>query len=367
MKNNSVSCNHVFIQSQFIRFFFLLLVILFFNYCTEERPTEQTEVKSKISLSKTNSGGTKINFSVTSDSTKKDSTKTKDGTIIEPYAQNVCQKTEHFWILEKYENVPGKIVGIWPTWERWGNVQRLKQLKDTLGFNYMFTYLGWPYDKVVAAGYTMSNLLGGLALTGYVEASQSRPPLWGYYIDEPISHQKGTVSQVEAWTNFLGANFPYSIRIAGENTESNADLINHTVDLITCTRYDNYPEWYDPDQRSLWTNFREHFNAQFDMVWIGAHKDLSQYDDLIGHARNLGIPEIWLYQHEDSTDHYSNNNVGTFAYYAWKWGFLKRVEREWVYYYDCIHQDPCNCDPGDPAGWYVTNKVALPNTRTIDY
>lgn len=77
MKNNSISCNHAFMHSQFIRFFFLLLVILFFNYCTEEKPTEQTEVKSKISLLKNNST-TKINFTVASDSTKKDSTKTKD-------------------------------------------------------------------------------------------------------------------------------------------------------------------------------------------------------------------------------------------------------------------------------------------------
>lgn len=377
MKNNSVIGKRASLHL-FIRFFFALVAVLFLNYCTEEKPTEQTEVKSKISLSKNNSTA-KINFSVTSDSTKKDSTKdkdttkNKDGTIIEPYAQSSCQKDVDYWIFERYENVPGKIVGIWPTWERWGNVQRLKQLKDTLGFNYMFTTLGWPYDNVVAAGYTTSNIVGGgldVVTGGYSEAVQSRPTLWGYYTDEPITNHgyPAGMQMMELASNWFRTYYPNSKFMSGETTVTNADYIDHTVDVIFCTRYDGYPDWYNPDQRTLWTNFRNQFGTKFSMTWIGAHKDLSQYEDLIGHATNLGLQAIWLYQELDPTDDYSNNNVETFVHYAWRWGWLRQVQRKWIYTYKCINQNPCDCDPYTLGGeWILVSKYKTWETRVIDY
>lgn len=100
-KINSISCKRTFMHSP-IRFFFVVLVILFFNYCAEEKPTEQTEVKSKVSLSKT-SNTAKINFGVTSDSTKKDSTKTKDKdkdkNIITPDALEYGWKREYQYVF----------------------------------------------------------------------------------------------------------------------------------------------------------------------------------------------------------------------------------------------------------------------------
>ncbi|MBS3945752.1 MAG: hypothetical protein KGZ42_09665 [Melioribacter sp.] len=134
-----------------------------------------------------------------------------------------------------------------------------------------------------------------------------------------------------------------------------------------CTRYNDYPEWFNPDQRSLWTDFHEEL-VNFSMTWIGAHKDLSEYDDLIGHATNLGLYGIWLYQYEDNTDVYSNNNIETFSLFAWKWGWLRKVERKWVYVYECIDQNPCNCDPYTLGPeWILIDKYPTYETRIVTF
>jgi len=166
---------------------------------------------------------------------KKDSLKAGGGIIITPNSASSCYKTVDSWELDHYEAAPGKIVGIWPTMERWGSVKRLKQLKDTLGFNYMFINFGWIYDSCYAAGYRPDHMLGGgLSVHGgYVEAVTPRPSLWGYYTDEPISQHNGTVAQMEFMSNFFTNNYPNSIFATGENIVSNADLIDHTVGMIT--------------------------------------------------------------------------------------------------------------------------------------
>jgi len=359
-------------------------MITFFNFCSEEKPTEQLTSKEKSVLQKTNEAGDKISFSITGDSTKTDSVKIKDkekeknkgkGGGITPNAQSQCQIQRTGWQLDHYENVPGRIVGIWPRWARYENVQRLIQLRDTLGFNYLLTMLGYPYDNVISAGYNTSNLVGGgldVVIGGYSEAVQSRPALWGYYTDEPITNHGFPVGMhmMELASNWFRTYYPNSKFMSGETTISTADYIDHSVDVIFCTRYciDGDYFCFYPDQRPLWTDFRNNFGNKFSMTWIGAHKDLSQYEDLIGHATNLGLQAIWLYQELDATDDYSNNNVETFSYYAWRWGWLRRVERKWIYIFKCQNQDPCDCDPNYLTGeWILVNKYPTWETRIIDY
>jgi hypothetical protein len=57
------------------------------------------------------------------------------------------------------------------------------------------------------------------------------------------------------------------------------------------------------------------------MNWIGAHKDLSDYGELLGHAYNLGLSKIWLYQHSEESD--SDQNIEEFCSNAAKHHFLK--------------------------------------------
>jgi len=104
------------------------------------------------------------------------------------------------------------------------------------------------------------------------------------------------------------------------------------------------------------------------MVWIGAHKDLGDYDDLIGHATGIGVNALWLYQELDNTDIYSNNNIKSFAMFAWKWSWLRKFERRWVYTYRCMNQDPCDCDPNRLAGgWILQSKYSTTEIREVYY
>lgn len=340
----------------------------FFNQCSNEPPTEPNQL---LNSAKEDTG---LNLSITGDSIKtkdkdKDKDKDKGGEIV-PNAASQCQKVVNYWLFDHYENVPGKIVGIWPREERWSNVSRLRELKEKFGFNYMYTTLDWPYDNVVAAGYTPSNIMGGGFLVTnnqYQIDVQNRPAQWGYYTDEPLSNQNGTVQQVESMSIFFRTYYTSSRFNAGENIVSNANEIEHTVNSMMCTRYNDYPEWFDPDQRSLWTDFSEEL-GNFSMTWIGAHKDLSEYDNLIGHATNLGLYGTWLYQYEDNTDIYSNNNIETFSFFAWKWGWLTKVERKWTYVYECINQNPCNCDPSTLSSeWILVDKYPTYETRFLSY
>lgn len=80
----------------------------------------------------------------------------------------------------------------------------------------------------------------------------------------------------------------------------------------------------NPDQRSDWTDMRNFYGSKFSMTWIGAHMDLSEYNDLLGHAANLGLEGVWLFQALDDTDDGSENNIATYCDQAWKHGWLTK-------------------------------------------
>ena len=68
------------------------------------------------------------------------------------------------------------------------------------------------------------------------------------------------------------------------------------------------------------------------------------------------------------TDIYSNNNVESFAWYAWKWGWLRKVERKWTYVYECQNKNPCDCDPYHiTPEWILVDKYPTYETRIAVY
>lgn len=364
----------IYFPSKVISLIFTITFILTLSNCTNEQPTQQINLQEQKLLHKIENKNTNTYH----DSTKVDTMRIPDDNgnfvIVEPLAQSSCIKDVDYWIFEKYIPVPDKIVGIWPTEERWSNVERIKELKEKWGFNYIFTTLGSYYDNCLSAGYLPDHMLGGgidVYSGGYRQYIQSRPALWGYYTDEPVTnHGAGAQYPMSTAYQWFKQNYPNSLFISGETTPLMASFIIDYIDIIFCTRYCVDGDYFCiyPDQRPLWTDFKNAFEEKFSMTWIGAHKDLSQYDDLIGHAKNLGLKAIWLYQYQDDTDISSDNNISSFALYAWKWGWLKRVERKWIYTYECINQNPCDCDPyslGDE--WILINKYPTRETRTIDY
>jgi hypothetical protein len=80
-------------------------------------------------------------------------------------------------------------------------------------------------------------------------------------------------------------------------------------------------------------------------TWISYLLNHSEFDNLIGHANNLNLG-IWLYQFGDGLSlNEERERLLIYSFNAWKLGYLTRVERKWIYLYECQNQDPCDCDP----------------------
>lgn len=371
-------------SSKSINFFsyFLLasLVILIFNFCAEKKPTEPSTSQNK-SLSVIGTGNSGLSLSVTGDSTKtkdkdKDKDKKKDGGGIGPYAQSQCQKVVYYWIFDHYETVSGKIWGILPEDDTfWQNTYKLHTFKDTLGFNYICTIEGY-LNTVLSAGYDRDHIMiGGMGCDDpyWQQTIQATKPVWAYYVDE--QGQQHSCSVVEYWFSsvrqYLNNNGGSSIKIiAGETTPEDFDCYDQYVNTIMCTWYGYYVWPLTNDQRSRWTDFRTAWNSKFNLTWVSSRLDNTEFDNLIGHASNLGLDGVWLYQEDDgqASEATERSRINNFSFYGWKWGYLNRIERKWVYMYECENQDPCDCDPYTLGSeWIVVDKYPTYETRVRTY
>lgn len=88
----------------------------------------------------------------------------------------------------------------------------------------------------------------------------------------------------------------------------------------------------------------------------------------MGHASNLGLDGVWLFQADDvlASEQTERSRINNFAFSAWKWGFLLKVERKWAYDYECLNQNPCDCNQ-NPSAWALVNKFPTYEYRTITY
>jgi hypothetical protein len=216
------------------------------------------------------------------------------------FSQNI---TYEFGWIKYYEAQDNKIVGIWPHWNRWNNVGKLKELRTRWGFNYVFSYpLTSPpvYSNVLAAGYNPSQIMvffkpeAGYDYPDLLQFPQS----YGYYVDEP-SERGYSLSWLSDAKNFITNNFPGSqLLISGYKRTSG--LTNH-VSVSDHVLFSSYKHWWqllgiwvaccpeNPDQRGDWSDMKNLYGNKFSTTWIGAHMDMSDYGDLIGHAQNLGL------------------------------------------------------------------------------
>lgn len=262
-----------------------------------------------------------------------------------------------WWSVERYAPINGKIVGIWPDDSR-RNSAGLARLKNYFGFNFLFAGPG-QITSSIAAGFPSSNLMINIE-PDYYTTIINYPQTWAYYVDEPYEDNKDISNLVP----FVRNHFPSALYVmGGYRRESGFTSMVSSADKVMFTAYDhwyrtaigNYWNWpYDPDQRPDWTEMKEKYGAKFSMTWIGAHKDRSTYGELLGHASNLGLMGIWLYQY-DATD---DGNILDFCDAAWRAGYLRKFLREYREELRCDSQYN-DCDPSVLDGWYVYSETAL--------
>ena len=246
------------------------------------------------------------------------------------FSQNVTYVYNWF---KYYEPVEGKIVGIWPHINRWNDIQKLKELKYRWGFNYITFWPGLGHDKFDMAkqeGYSPSiNMMMLLETSNYLD-TKNYDNFWAYYIDEPADRRIpfNTVQTMKIW---LKNNFPNSLFvISGYKRDSY--LINYTNLLADKVLFSAYIHWWkvfgwwvswptNTDQRGDWTDMKNLFGNKFSMTWISANNDMSEYGQLLNHAKNLGLQGIWLYQYSDGPEA-DDNNLNSFCAAAANSGFL---------------------------------------------
>lgn len=250
------------------------------------------------------------------------------------------EATYEFNWLKYYEAAEGKAVGIWPHWNRWLEIERVKDLHYYKGFNYIFAYPDTNppvYNNILAAGYEPSKIMVKIDYEGKYTypATANFPQSWAYYVDEPADRNfpYTWLSEVK---NFINTNFPGS-RFAISGYKRNSQLVNYGG-LADDVMFSSYKHWWtilgiwvsccpeDPDQRPDWSDMKNIFGNKFSMTWIGAHKDLNEYPQLLAYAKNLGLQSVWLYQHDEVWD--DDNNIEQFLHNAALNGFMKVFYRQ---------------------------------------
>jgi hypothetical protein len=234
-----------------------------------------------------------------------------------------------------YTPVEGKIIGIWPHLNRWYDIEKLKELKYRWGFNYILFWEGLGQDELNRAkqiGYSPSTNIMRIVEPENYQAAGQYEQCWAYYVDEPADRQIPftTVQTMKSWLN---ANFPIAPFIIS-GYKRNSDLINYTNSLADIVLFSSYVHWREvfgiwvswpvnPDQRDDWTDMKNLFGNKFSMTWISAYSDLSEYEQLFGHAANLGLKGIWLYHYNvDLAADDDNDNINSFCEAAVNGGYL---------------------------------------------
>lgn len=270
-----------------------------------------------------------------------------------------CDYVEYVWVTHHYGAKAGKFIGSWPRSARKNDTERMRALKDKYGFSYIgFGYAQSVFNRALSVDFSKENIMIGINDQNWqstINTVQSvYGNIYGYYLDEPIYHEYnpdcGYIIK-----SYLVNNSYSSLFLTGDFKRiwplgwivENADKVLFTA----------YTKWWllfgfwvsccpwNPDQRSNWTDFRSSFGTKFSSTWVGAHKDLSEYDLLLGHAQNLNLDGVWLYQSQDITDDYDDNNVSEFSYSAWRHGFLRKWVQDVKLTWRCTITNPCGCDP----------------------
>ena len=237
---------------------------------------------------------------------------------------------------KNYKTVENKIIGIWPHDTRYDDLSRLKELRYRWGFNNILlarVFGNSHYSMIIEAGFDSLNIMRQIWPDSYVENVESIPETWSYYIDEPADLNENIV----IWTNiknWVKDKYPNS-KIVLSGYKRNEFLKEYVQTISDYAMFSSYKHWWEflgiwiswpenPDQRSDWADMEILFGSKFEFSWVGAHRDMSEYDDLLGKAKNLFLQGVFLYQLEPFENEADDTNFESFAEAATKHGFLSK-------------------------------------------
>lgn len=236
---------------------------------------------------------------------------------------------------KRYEAAEDKIVGIWPHNDRIKSPERLKELKDRWGFNYIL--LAAVYGKkekllVNNAGFDSLHIMHQIYLPDLINNKEfvirnikNIGKIWAYYFDEPISREQSYIQFLLLITELSNSGlYPHAKFIVSELDEKKAARVLRIADGIMYSGYGNKEEM-GLDQVKTWTEWKEYLGEKFSLTWISSDQDSGEYRTLLKAARDLGFNSIWFYALEpiNKGEEVNDSNYEKFCEAAVEYGFMK--------------------------------------------
>jgi len=235
----------------------------------------------------------------------------------------------------RYEAAEGKVVGIWPHNDRLKSTERLRELKDRWGFNYLLlaaVYGEKEKSLVNDAGFDSLHIMHQIYLPDLINDKElvirnikNVGKIWAYYFDEPISRGQSYIQFLQLITELSNSGFyPHAKFIVSEVDENKAARLLRVADGIMYSGYGN-KEAMGLDQVKTWTEWKQYLGEIFSLTWISSDQDSNEYRTLLKAARDLGFNAVWFYALEPigEGEEVSNSNYEKFCEAAVEYGFMK--------------------------------------------
>lgn len=250
-----------------------------------------------------------------------------------------CQTSSQYSWTKYFETENSKFLGIWPHNDRFLDIDRLKELKQVWGFDHalLARSLGLEYYvQLREAGFDSTKIMKQIKQDTYRKNVEDFPAMWAYFIDEPgeLGENLTIWSGITDWIKNKLSNS--KIVVSGYKRDS--FLIEYVNTIADYTMFSSYKHWLsilgiwfsleDPDQRSDWQDMRNLFGDKFAFTWIGAHRDLDEYNDLLRKASDLNLSGVYLYHLEPANDEVDDSNLESFAEAAARNGFSNKFYQE---------------------------------------
>lgn len=309
-----------------------------------------------------------------------------EGKIITPKKPACDWHVVESWELDHYEPKAGKTVGVWP-YDYF--VSNLKTLRNKWGYSGITVGNHTKYNNAISAGYSTQNIMRDCGFnTGTKDYKNKINDQAGYYyIGEAVNHgcigNKGkrlySPDELESISSYIHE-YRYGSKFVSDGYKR-CYHFNVLAGIVDKIMFSSYKHWYkinialcytnldwgpavediwvpgSYDQRPDWSDMKIRYGSKFSMTWINT-KEITEFDNLFGHAKNLGLNEVWIYGYIDEgqpVPHY-NDEWENISYAAWQEGFLRLFRRKYYYYYHCLEPDPCNnCD--NPEALWVLDHV----------
>lgn len=236
---------------------------------------------------------------------------------------------------KRYEAAEGKILGIWPHNDRLKSAERLHELKDRWGFNYLLLAAVYgEKEKSLAnnAGFDSSHIMYQIYLPDLINDKElvirnikKVGKIWAYYFDEPISREQSYLQFLQLITVLSNGGFyPYAKFIVSEVDEKKAVRLLSVTDGIMYSGYGN-KEAMGLDQVKTWTEWKQYLGEKFSLLWISSDQDSNEYRTLFKAARDLRFNAVWLYALEPirEGEEVNDSNYEKFCEAALEYGFMK--------------------------------------------